>query len=202
MDAPDKTTDSGRRARRRGGPRSWLALILFMLVLLAGVKAADTLYRRLLAPWSIETAGGPALFGTWSGPVNLEDGVSGTMLLTLVDTLSWQEELLDPLIEGSAHYCLGDVSGDFEVYGHVDRQGSVADLRFRSNIDDPVWLLYGMSSSWLRSPAVEDDTLVLTGTYSYDPSAQHISRSDVPEPAITVTLHRGDADPDCPAPGS
>lgn len=191
MSEPDKFTNSTRPARRRGGLRSWLVVVLFLLGLLAAASAADTLYRRLLAPWSIDTADRPALFGDWSSPVTLEEGVSGTLQLTLVDTLSWQEELLDPLIEGHAHYCLGDVSGDFEVYGHIDRQGNVADLRFRPLVDDPVWLLNSMSSNW------QDNTLTITGTSSYDPSTQHITRSDVPEPAITLTLNRDSSVTDC-----
>ena len=122
----------------------------------------------------------------------LQDGVSGTLQLTLVDSLSWQEELLDPLIEGHAHYCLADVSGDFEVYGRIDRQGNVADLRFRPMVEDPVWLLNAMSSRW------QGDTLTISGTSSFDLSTQHIVRSDVPEPAITLTLHRGSGGADCP----
>lgn len=136
-------------------------------------------------------AGKPAMTGEWSGPMALANGVNGTLMLTLEDTFDNQEDWFGLNIDGSAHYCLGGIAGDFVVYGKADRQGNIGDLRFYSPVDDPILLLHMMSSRW------QGDALELSGTYSYDLSAVHLSRSDVPEPPISFRLGRTKIDTEC-----
>ena len=192
-DTPNPSPRPRRGSKRRG---RLLLTIIFLGLLLAAVSLSDRIFRQFLAPWSRPAEGRPALLGSWAGPVTLENGVTGTLQLTLVDNLGEQESWFDLLLEGSAHYCLGDTSGDFEVYGDIDRQGNVADLRFRPVVDDPIWLLHSMSSQW------QGETLELSGTYSYDLAAAHIARSDRPDPPLRITLRPADEVADCPDHGS
>ncbi len=178
--------------RRKPGVRPWRT-IFFLILLLLTAWGVNRFLRPIVAPWSLPSEDSPGMFGEWSGPVTLDTGVSGTLVLALEDNFDEQEGWSNLAIEGLARYCLGDSRGNFEVYGQADREGNVADLRFRPTDEQPVWLLHSLSSRW------EGGEILLSGTYSYDPAAAHIARSDVPEPAIRIALQRGGADDNCAA---
>lgn len=178
----------------------WMGSIFVFGLMLIGFLFFNTALRYFFAPWSLPLNGRPAMTGTWQAPVTLPNGVTGTLILTLRDTLDENRGSSRDRtgftfnrglnIDGEAHYCLAEIAGEFDVYGKADRQGDIADLRFRPLTADDVWLLFDISSTWQ-----EDDTLTLNGTYSYDPTAVHIMRSDVPNPPITLTLHRATSEP-------
>ena len=102
-------TGSGRMVR---------AIILLGLVIVAGL-VIQRVYRWVDAPWSIGSADSTP-FGDWVAPVTLEDGTTGTMLMTLEDVVDEAEDFSSANLEGTAHYCLGDTAGDFDVYGRDD----------------------------------------------------------------------------------
>lgn len=184
---PDSPTPAWRR---NSGSRPWRT-ILFLSLLLLGAWAANRYLRQIVAPWTLPSQDMPGMFGDWSGPVTLENGVTGTLVLELADNFDEQEGWANLAIEGLARYCLGDSRGTFEVYGQADDKGTIADLRFRPTDDQPAWLLHAMSSRW------EGDQVILAGTSSFDASAAHIARSDMPEPAIVITLQPGGSEKDC-----
>ena len=189
---PTDPTRLNQRANPRPGKRRQLVLMAFVLAgLLAVTVVFDTAARLLFAPWSISTGGRPIMLGDWSGAVTLENGVTGTLRLSLEDSFDQQESFFEPLVEGVAVYCLGERVGEFELYGMADRQGNIDNLGFRSNSEAPIWLLHGMSSQW------DGERLTLRGTYSYDLTAAHIARSDVPEAALVVVLEPATADEAC-----
>lgn len=192
MTTPTDPTQLNRRARPRPGKRRQLVLMVLVIAGLFAVTVVfDTAARLLFAPWSISTGGRPIMLGDWSGAVTLENGVTGTLRLSLLDSFDQQESFFEPLVEGVAAYCLEDRVGEFELYGRADRQGNIDNLSFRSNSEDPIWLLHGMSSQW------DGERLTLSGTYSYDLTATHIARSDVPEGAIFLVLEPTAADEAC-----
>lgn len=89
-------------------------------------------------------------------------------------------------MQGTARYCLGSYSADMEVYGAADRSGTITELRFRNMEDNPVWLVNNATGSWAG------ETLTVNATYSFDPTAEHIVRSDQPSPELTIVFHAGD----------
>lgn len=184
-DSSPKPPRAGRR------PATWRTL-LFVALLLLAVWVLNRLLRPIVAPWSLPDGGAPAMLGEWSGQVVLADGTTGMLVLALADNFDEQEGWTNLTIEGTARYCLGSSRGSFQVYGQADRQGHVADLRFRPEEDEPVLLLHAMSSRW------EEGRILLSGTSSYDPAGTHIALSDVPEPAISIALEPGPGK-DCPA---
>ncbi len=132
--------------------------------------------------WSNSAGGQPTLTGEWVGEMPLADDLGAVLYLQL-------ERPPDDdgvNLVGAARYCIGDQQGEFEVWGNADTDGQVDDLHLRPPEDAPLWLLHDVSSRW------DGDRLTLVGTYSYDPTRQHIARSDQPEPPLVLELQRSD----------
>jgi len=136
--------------------------------------------------------GRPTMIGEWYAPVTLENGVTGTLLFNLEGSLILDEDWFSQNVSGTGRYCFGELSGELEIYGWADRQGDIVDFRFRPMEDDPIWLVHNASSRW------QSDTLEISGSYSYDPTAMHISRSDVPEPLLHLNMQRPSGETNCP----
>lgn len=155
--------------------RSSLVVLLVLVTLLAGCSEA------ISGPaWSLSTGGRPTLTGDWLG----EMAVSADRQAVLFVHLEAPPVIDGVNLTGTASYCIGGERGEFDVWGNADRAGQVADLRFVPQEDQPLWLLHYVISRW------QGDTLTLSGAYSYDPSRQHIARSDQPEPALALTMQR------------
>ena len=163
-------------------PRRRLAIIAFIALLLLIAAFGSRLWRSVAAPWSISSNDPSTLNGAWSGTLELADGTTGMIWLNFVDTVDEMEGFGSPNLEGTARYCLGSFQGEFELYGAADRDGSITDLRFSPEEEKPVWLLYIDDGRW------QGEILTINGRYSYDPTGQHISRSDQPEPELTMVL--------------
>lgn len=168
-----------------GGRQSTGRLIVVLLglggLLLAGWLGSQ-LWRSLTVPRSERSGGSATWQGEWVGPLTLTDGMAGELHLTLVDTIDEMEDFSSPNLEGTAQYCLGDSTGEFELIGHVARNGSVEWLDFRSYEATAAWLFYTDGGQY------NGDTLVLNGRYSFDPAGQHIARSDEQEPELSIVL--------------
>ncbi|MEZ4767867.1 MAG: hypothetical protein R2844_05510 [Caldilineales bacterium] len=157
--------------------KSSFAIFIVLVTLLGGCGDAVS------GPsWSRSTGGRPTLTGDWLGEMPVSADRAAVLFVHLE-----APPVIDGLnLTGSASYCIGGEAGEFEVWGNANRDGQVDDLRFVPQEDQPLWLLYYVSSRWTG------DTLTLSGSYSYDPSRQHIARSDEPEPALALALQRGE----------
>ena len=134
----------------------------FLLLLTVSISACGSITGPA---WSNSAGGQPTLTGEWVGAMPVADGLDAVVYLKL-------ERPPDDdgvNLVGAARYCIGDQQGEFQVWGNADKEGQVDDLRLRPEEDTPLWLLHYISSRW------DGDRLTLSGTYSYDPTRQHIS---------------------------
>ena len=131
---------TGKRGRQ--GVGQLIAVTVGLGVLLLAGWLGSRLWRSVLAPWSDDSGKSSTLQGDWAGPVALADGTTGSLYLTLVDTVDGDGGFERANLEGVARYCLGDATGDFELVGRVTPDGSIDWLEFQSFEAKPAWLFH------------------------------------------------------------
>lgn len=165
----------GPRAARR--ETTWRGVTILVLVL-AGVYAADAWgIRWLRAPWSY-AALGPTLTGTWAAPVTARLGAEYRILLDLAYR---QEERIrsgfwDHTLTGHAWICTstGDVH-EYALDGDANRSGDSIVVRLtypdpsQSALDNRLeggWHADTLTLRPLRNPFQPDGSFVLNRTVS------------------------------------